>query len=1198
MPAAKSAAAPGQGGQGGSAGRSKEDGDVGPFRLRALGSENLAVVLLPESSGSAAEALDWLATALPAARTSGGADGGIAALAGGGAAGASAVVVPESALRAVPPPPGASVDGHWVAFEIASPASASARRPMPTAAALAAVGSVLGAAGIRWRALPAAEAASLVLVHQEDLYAATVALARNGHAVGPPARVCPPVPAEDPTASERNSQYVGVWSLLRREETVGETVEEHPAGQGPLRLQAPSGIFAEIRIPARCDDALTQASCGGYHAVVDASGGKRLSVRHRTIDFRPPSGCVLCTQVKFDREVMGELSHPRGRVRDEYIEAWTRVDSGPVTALELIAEIAPAGLPAPQRRAGYWLFAGERFARVIGPPRGEGVVAGACCGSSAQLEVLCGAQVRTELQSLYEASWGRLEGAGRLRIGAEAWAPSRAGQLLYDSASGVGGRISFLQNEVVHLLPSGVEQRWRVRDWGFDPFGLAQEARGAAASSASSAASSRPSSRSASPEELAEAPEVVPAALVAAALSPVRAASASERASSRSSRSASGSPRSRSRPRKKKDKRKKADAEDRDRSRGRRRKHHRRRRRRRSASAHREQAQQRAAPPSAYPPGHYPPQAYPSPYAAPGPDGVLPPRRPPGPEAQPPPLGVPGHPPPPHGYPPHGHYGHPPPGHYAGYHHAPPPGYPVHGPYGHPPPGVCGFRPPSVGGPFGPYMAMAPPGRPGAPPLGPPMAPLGRPGMPPMRPMHALPTDPVSAFLAENKVDEKAAHSLRALPPELQHRVVAEGNVLKSNNPSAVLMGRIRVVEVEERGGRRGSAPLALTDGRTEAPGGPDPAGLAFGAKLLVRAPGPPQGRQAPEAAQSAVKAEPSDGAEKSAAETKPEATAGGALGSGWGDPVPRREGGGENGDDDAAAKSAAAPASGDAPNLGSGWGDPVPKREEAPPQMVPPAGPPPAMVPPTGPPPPGPPPLGPPPAWPADGRVPWFCSTYGIDAGAERVLRQLHPELQRRLLDEGPVGGPNPSLELMSRIHRAESWEHGRATQVFFAGRHVDGHADSTFRNLPMELQRAIMTRGPLMSPDASGELHARIREAAGGRGAPPEVRSSYGDAVGHFVRENNIDSSAGASLRSLTTEQQRNVMEEGSLDGTKNPSAVLMSRIKRAKDGREARSPSPRPRSRSRDAPTRVQPPYDGDAAGGAGLGPKVIPPRDFGA
>merc|ERR1719171_1919177 len=99
--------------------------------------------------------------------------------------------------------------------------------------------------------------------------------------IGPPARVCLPTLEVDEAAAEKNSQYVGVWSLLKREEPIGNTVEEHPAGEGPLRLQAPSGVFAEIRIPKKSDDARLQESCAGYHTVVQGSGNRKLSVRHR-----------------------------------------------------------------------------------------------------------------------------------------------------------------------------------------------------------------------------------------------------------------------------------------------------------------------------------------------------------------------------------------------------------------------------------------------------------------------------------------------------------------------------------------------------------------------------------------------------------------------------------------------------------------------------------------------------------------------------------------------------------------------------------------------------------------------------------------------------------------------------------------------------------------------------------------------------
>lgn len=109
-------------------------------------------------------------------------------------------------------------------------------------------------------------------------------------------------------------------SLFSGRPEVGSTLEKHAAGEGPLRLQAPSGVYVEIRVPVQPDSISGQASNAGYHSVVETSAGRKYSVRQRRVDFRPPNGCVLCTDVKFDREVMGELSHPRGPCRDEYIE--------------------------------------------------------------------------------------------------------------------------------------------------------------------------------------------------------------------------------------------------------------------------------------------------------------------------------------------------------------------------------------------------------------------------------------------------------------------------------------------------------------------------------------------------------------------------------------------------------------------------------------------------------------------------------------------------------------------------------------------------------------------------------------------------------------------------------------------------------------------------------------------------------------
>jgi len=285
-------------------------------------------------------------------------------------------------------------------------------------------------------------------------------------------------------------------------------------------------------------------------------------MRHRVLDFRPPTGHILCTQVKFDREVMGEISHPQTRCRKEYIEAWTKVTGGPVTSLELISEVVPNGGKAPgtqSGRAGYWLFCGDRFVRVVGLPTGEGLVAGACCGSIAQLETIMGGArvVQAELEGRYEACVGKVEAPGRLRVQRAAWKHlSREGEWLYDARANIGGSIAVSPSEVAMRLPSGVEQRWRIRDWGFDPFTL-KAGSGSASSSCSSSKSS--SSEEAKP----------------AAPAPAAAKKASESSSASSSDSSS---KDRGRRRRKRD-RKKDSSESRAHSRRRRHKHRHRRRR-------------------------------------------------------------------------------------------------------------------------------------------------------------------------------------------------------------------------------------------------------------------------------------------------------------------------------------------------------------------------------------------------------------------------------------------------------------------------------------------------------------------------------------------------------------------------------------------------------------------------------------------
>jgi len=250
-------------------------------------------------------------------------------------------------------------------------------------------------------------------------------------------------------------------------------------------------------------------------------------------------------------------------------------------------------------------------------------------------------------------------------------------------------------------------------------------------------------------------------------------------------------------------------------------------------------------------------------------------------------------------------------------------------------------------------------------------------------------------------------------------------------------------------------------------------------------------------------------------------------VGSAWGEPAP-------------------APTEG----VGSSWGDPVPRREEGRPG---------SPYPPVA--------FGPPAMWHLgpDPRVEWFCRQYGVDASAQRAMQQQHPEAQRRILDEGPLGtgGGNPSLELMNRIHRFEAWECSHMIAAFLSRCFgVSRQAEDVLRALPVEAARMVLSFGPLVSSDPSNELLARCREAASR--APPRNGSSRAAGpleAGEFCQENGIDRDAQAALQALPRDLAERVMTEGPVKGTNNPSAVLMSRIRRVKDeggARAKRSPS----------------------------------------
>jgi len=81
------------------------------------------------------------------------------------------------------------------------------------------------------------------------------------------------------------------------------------------------------------------------------------------------------------------------------------------------------------------------------------------------------ASIADELKNHYEVISGVMEKPGCFRVEYEV--PAGESAIFLDTETGIGGKIELppkLGGEVLHHLDGGGIQRWRVLEWGFDPF--------------------------------------------------------------------------------------------------------------------------------------------------------------------------------------------------------------------------------------------------------------------------------------------------------------------------------------------------------------------------------------------------------------------------------------------------------------------------------------------------------------------------------------------------------------------------------------------------------------------------------------------------------------------------------------------------------------------------------------------------------
>eukprot|EP00931_Biecheleriopsis_adriatica_P065498 TRINITY_DN40019_c0_g1_i1.p1 TRINITY_DN40019_c0_g1~~TRINITY_DN40019_c0_g1_i1.p1 ORF type:complete len:1136 (+),score=222.43 TRINITY_DN40019_c0_g1_i1:72-3479(+) len=206
--------------------------------------------------------------------------------------------------------------------------------------------------------------------------------------------------------------------------------------------------------------------------------------------------------------------------------------------------------------------------------------------------------------------------------------------------------------------------------------------------------------------------------------------------------------------------------------------------------------------------------------------------------------------------------------------------------------------------------------------------------------------------------------------------------------------------------------------------------------------------------------------------------------------------------------------------------------------------------------------------------RVEDFLAANNVDDQAAQALRELAPAQQEVVLAEGDLRtARSPSAVLLSRIRQSESAAGpprgrqpmggavsgpgpGRMRQDvdrFCRENGVDEKAAEVLHDCSPEVQEMVMEKGVAGARNPSSALLARIKEM---RAAAPPPRHGGGGSRGpdmarridDFCHSGNVDERSADKLRACPPHIQEEVLNRGGLAGTRNPSAVLLSRIRDA--------------------------------------------------
>ncbi|CAK8990182.1 unnamed protein product [Durusdinium trenchii] len=358
---------------------------------------------------------------------------------------------------------------RWMALRVRRP-TGDPRLPLRELSALC---DQLVQAGVEPRTLVPIDSRSYLLMSREHVHVSVTALVQCGHLVSPARRVVTAMQLPD-ASPELPEPQVGAWKLTQRHSP--NITKDFTGGdlfQSTLRVQAKCGLYAEVRAADRSEVS------SAFHAQQSSFGTLRLggdagAWRDSIVEFQPskgsPPASLRFTMQCDDKELKEETVPAQGS--QGVTEIWSKIPlSERVTALELDSDTANG-------RAGIWMFAGNLFLRIIGVPRTESLLGSHCCRSLSQLEYFHGIDaVQNELRK-FEVLVGEVEQPGVLRAHRCTWqddaVPNPIGQFLLDARpnaeSGGSAEVQLENGCVLHQDPDGKQLRWRIHEWGPDPF--------------------------------------------------------------------------------------------------------------------------------------------------------------------------------------------------------------------------------------------------------------------------------------------------------------------------------------------------------------------------------------------------------------------------------------------------------------------------------------------------------------------------------------------------------------------------------------------------------------------------------------------------------------------------------------------------------------------------------------------------------